>query len=340
MAALTKTIGDVLNAGLKEIGDPEITALDSDNILQLRLIEVANNAVQELTDLGDFEWRLQRTILVTNSDITTESAAVTLDSTTVTSVTDAGVSAANWTDATNSMWFRVTSKQKSYKISSTSLSGTPHTLTLETAYLDATSTASGYRIFQDTYPISTTGFGELAQASYGDAGSWQAGMSGRLSDSRLLIKSLSDLMAICGGDRHRDTSGKPRIITQIGANSSGYPEFILWPYPTSAYLIELWYDIEFSAATAFDTVLFGTDAPSSAYTFVEHKVVAGAHLWNEDVSKTTIYEQLASKALANVLRRENRAQKDVGFDVETYRRSYGNRIRGRSSIAFDTYRRR
>jgi hypothetical protein len=340
MAIATKTLGTILNASLKEIGEPEISTIDTDNILQVRLIEVANNAVRELRDRLNYDWTLQRATLSTNADITTESAAVTNGDATVNSVTSAGANADNWGSVTTSMWFRAASTQKSYQISSITTSGSPHTLELETTYLDSTSTAIGYRIFQDTYSVSTAGFGELVEASYGDSGSWASGIQGYLPNHRLVVVPFSRLMQLAGGDRHRDTSGRPRVICQIGADSSDNPQFILWPYPTDTYLIELFYTLEYAENETFNTVMFGADAPSSAYDFVEHKVVAAAHEWDTNYNSAATYEQRAQIAIANVIRRENRERIDFGFDVETYRRHYGIRYPGRSGIFFDTVLRR
>lgn len=338
MPVATKSLGVIVNSALKEIGEPEITAFDTDNILQVRLIEVANNAVREMVDRIDYDWRLQRTTLTTNAHITTESAAVTNGDATVNSVTSSGASADNWGSVSTSMWFRATSTLKSYQISTITTDGLPDTLELETAYLDSTSTAIGYRIFQDTYAISTVGFGELVEASYGDAGA--SGMFSSLPDNRLVVVPFTRLMDLAGGERHRDTSGRPRVIAQIGPDSSDNPQFILWPYPNKAYLIELFYAAEFTENETFATVMFGADAPSSAYDFVEHKTVAAAHEWETNYDGASVYEQRAQVAMANVIRRENRERVDVGFDVETYRRSYGIRYPTRSGILFDSVLRR
>lgn len=342
MPVATKTLGVIVNAALKEIGEPEVTSFDTSNILQVRLIEVANNAVRELVDRLDYDWRLQRAILVTNADITSGSAAVTNASTTVNSVNSEGTNATNFGSATTSMWFRATSTQKSYQISAVSTESSPHSITLENAYLDSTSTALGYRIFQDTYAVSTSGFGELVEASYGDAASWAlaVGHSSALPDNRLVVVPFTRLMQLSGGERHRDTSGRPRIIAQIGPDSSNNPQFVLWPFPTEKYLIELFYSLEFTENETFSTVMFGNDAPSSAYDFVEHKVVAAAHEWDQNYNSAATYEQRSQVAIANVIRRENRERIDVGFDVETYRRSYGIRYPTRSGILFDTVLRR
>jgi hypothetical protein len=335
MAVATKTLGVILNAALKEMGEPEITEISSENIIQQRLIESANNAVREMVDQVDYDWRLKRLTVSTNADISTESAAVTNGDATVSSVTDAGDAATNFSSVTTAMWFRAASTQKSYQIATATSSSQ---FELETTYLDTTSTSIGYRIFQDTYPISTSGFGELYDAMYGDASSWT--MHGGSPNSRLSVVPFSRLMQLSGGDRHRDTSGRPRVISQIAPDSSDNPQFVLWPYPDDTYLIEVWYTQEFAENATFSTVMFGADAPSSAYDFVEHKVVASAHQWDENYQAASLYEQKAQGALNIVIRRENRERIDQGLEVDTYRRSYGGRYPTSSGIAFNTVSRR
>ena len=337
MPVAVKTLGKIVNAALKELGEPEVTEFTSTNILQLRIIESANNAVRDLVDRVDYDWRLQRLTISTNPVIITGSAAVTNASTTIRSVDSDGVAATNWGSVSTDMWFRTSSTQKSYQITTATPSSEAE---IETAYLDSTSTALGYRIFQDTYPITAADFGELYDASYGDASSWFYALQGGLPDSRLTIVPFARLMQIAGGDRHRDTSGRPRVIAQIGVNSSNQPQFVLWPYPDTAFLIECWYTVEFSENSTFATVMFGNDAPSSAYDFVEHRVVSEAHLWDEEPTKAAVFEQKAQSAMNNVIRRENRERIDTGFQVETYRRSYGGRYPARSAIGFNTVGRR
>jgi len=333
----TKTLGTIVNAALKTMGEPEITEFTASNILQQRLIEVANNAVRELTDQMDFDWRLQRAPLITTAEISTGSAAVTNGSTTVTSVDSDGNDADNFGSVVAGMYFRRTSDQTSYLIDSVDTGSSPDTLTLETAYLGDTSTAGAYRIVTDTYAVSTTNFGELYTATYGESIPYAAPQSG---GAPLVVKTFAELMQIAGGDRHRNTSGKPQIIAEIGPDSNDNPQFVLWPYPTTALLIELWYTTEFSENATFGTVMFGADAPSSAYDFVEHKVVAAGLEWDENYQGAAVYEQRAQMAMVSVIKRENRERIDVGFDVETYRRQYGIRYPGRSGILFDTHYRR
>ena len=93
----SKTLGDIVNSALKEVGEPEVEEFTADNILQQRMIEAANNAVRNLVDRLDYDWRLKRTTLVTVDDITTGSAAVTKGDATVSSVDSDGDAATNFT---------------------------------------------------------------------------------------------------------------------------------------------------------------------------------------------------------------------------------------------------
>ena len=334
---MAKTLNDILNAALKEIGEPEITGLTSGNLFQLRLIEATNNAVRTMLDRMEYDWLRKRTTLATVAKITTEKAAVTKGSTTVTCVDDDGANAANWASVAAGQYFRVSGTQKSYVIASTSVGSTPHTLTLETAYLDSTSTAAGYRIFQDTYSITDTDFDTLSIAAYGDARSWTTSLG---ASQQLGIVTVPELYNRSGGDPHRDTSGRAFLVAQQAADSDNQTQFKFWPYFDDTFLIELWYMQKFTDATSLSTTIFGGDAPLSAYDAVEHKVVAAACLWDEDPSKASVFEQKGELAILNVIRRENRERIDVGMDVETYRRSYGVRSPTRSGITFDTGRRR
>ena len=71
MPASSKTLGAIINSGMREVGEPEISAFTETNILEKTLINAANRAVRELVDRPEFSWRLKRTILVTTDDITT-----------------------------------------------------------------------------------------------------------------------------------------------------------------------------------------------------------------------------------------------------------------------------
>ena len=337
MAVSTKSLGVLVNAGLKAIGEPEITEFTSTNILQQTLIEAANNAVRDIRDRFNPDWVYKRTTVQMTDDVTTESAAMTNGSTTVTSVDDDGDDATNWDSGVSAgMWFRASGDNDSYLISEVGDEDDPTTITLENAYRGTTSTASGYRIFQDTYAIDDADFGQLQLASYGDAASWVTGLQGNVGNHEMAIISLTELYKRTGGDLHRDTSGRPISITEITPDSSNNPQFIFWPFPTDNWIIELWYSVEYTENSTFATVMFGTDAPPTAYDAVEHAVKSAAYLWDEDERKSAIFDQKYQVSIANLIRRDNRDRKDVGYDVATYRRQYGVRYPVASQIHFDT----
>jgi hypothetical protein len=337
MATSSKTLGAVCNEGLKVIGEPEITAFTATNILQEHLIEEANNTIEDIMSRADFEWSLKRTTLVTTDDITTESVAVTNASTTVTSVTDAGVSAENFTNASTAMWFRRNNDTESYAISSISDTGSaPDTLVLENSYIGTTSTATGYRIFQDTYPLSTADIDDIQHIVYGNAQTWVSGVSANIPDNTIELANFYDLMRASGGDLHRDTSGKPRLAARVSVDTSDNPRLLLWPFPTDDYILDIWYTIRVSGNTTFATPLFNADAPQLAYSTVAHRLKSAACVWNRDFEQANVWEQRYQVGLMNLIRKENSAERDASFSVATYRQDYGVTIPVRSAIYFDT----
>jgi len=336
MPVSSKTLGAIVNAGLKALGEPEITAFTTTNILQTTMIEAANNAVRDIRDRFNPDWVYKRTTLQMTDDVTTEEAAVTNGSTTVTSVDEDGNDATNWTSGVAAgMWFRASGDKDSYLISTVDAVSDPNTIVLENAYRGTTSTATGYRIFQDTYAISDADFGQLQLAAYGDASGWVSGLQGNVGNHQMGIISMTELHKRTGGDLHRDTGGRPVFITEIIPDSSNNPQFIFWPFPTENWIIELWYSVEYTENSTFATVMFGSDAPPTAYDAVEHAVKSAALLWDEDERKAAIFEQKYQLAIANLIRRDNRDRKDVGYDVATYRRQYGVRYPVASQIYFD-----
>jgi hypothetical protein len=336
---MSKSLGDVVDAALMEIGEGTITEFTTGNILHRRLIDAANNALREIMDRFDPDWGLKRTTIATKADIT-GNAAVTDGSTTVTSVDSDGANADSFTGVSTSFWFRGAATQKSYALSAVDVLSSPDTVTLETDWIDSTATALSYRMFQDTYAITDTDFGLLRIVSYGDALTWNMGVGGALPDGTIAIVPLASIYNRVGGDIHRNTTGRPQVIAPISSDSSDNPRFVLWPYPTKEYLIEVWYEIQYSENTTFGTNLFDGDAPLSAYDAVEHAVVSAACKWDQDNAGAAVFQQKFQTALGNLIRRENRERNQVGFRVETYRRQYGSRYPVRSGILFDTVRRR
>ena len=333
-----KTLGTILNAGLKEIGEPEVTGLTASNILELNLIEAANNTITELNAEEEYSWAYGRTVFATTAKITTGSVKVTNGSTTMTSVTDAGVDAANWTDVLADRYIRVGSDKTSYKISSVSLGSTPHTLVAEIAYAGTTSTATSYTIFQDTYAITDSDFDEVKFISYGDQVNWISALRG-LNYGRPMsyYSNIDGLIEISGADLHRDTSCKPYAFAPINTNSSDQTQLVVWPYPDEAYVLQMWYKRKFTDLSTFAGAVFGTDAPDMAYLAVEYGVRGAACRWDENATMAQYWEGKRDSAFAQVKARENRAhQAQKAIKVFTGRRSYGKGMEGRSQVAFDT----
>lgn len=349
MAANTKTVGAVVNSGLMAIGEPKITDFTSTNIIQSRLIEAANNAVRDIRERFNPDWVYKRTTLQLVADVTTEYAAATNGSASITSVDEDGNAAENWGSdiypagsGLHQSYFRMNGDLHSYRIESVTTAVSPDIIVLEDAYRGTTTTAGGYRILTDTYKLPTTVFaewGQLQRVVYGDAQAWTWGLTASVVQDRTVeIVSIEQMLDMAGGDLHRDTSGRPRYIAEIAPISpTAYPAtFVVWPFPTENWILTLWYSTEYYEAESFSTVLFDSEAPASAYDAVEHAVVSEAHILNEDLETASIYGQKSQIAIANLIRRENRTRKDASFDVATYRKKYGINYPVRSGIWFDT----
>lgn len=328
------TLGAVVNAGLAEIKEPALTAFDSENILQQRLIDEANNAVTEIMARARYRWGLKRTTLTTAAPITTGTVAVTNGSTTVTSKDASGVDADNFGSVAAGQYFRVTGDETSYQIDSVDTSLSPDTATLETAYVGTTATAASYTILQDEYSVSDTDFGELRVVGFGEAVQWYSGVPGSRPRAEVKVVEHRTLFDACGGDFHRDESGKPVLVARQGSDSSNNPVFKLWPYPDAQYVMEFWYTPKFSVASDFATTVMGGDAPDLAYVAVEARVCAAACRWDND-SQNQAYWEGRYSAIKNELVREGTTLTDNSMTAQTYRTYGGRSIRGESQHYFD-----
>jgi hypothetical protein len=331
---MPKTLGTAVNSALKVIGESEVTSFTSGNILEELLIEEANNGERDILNTVDYEWGLKHTTLVTTDNVSTESVAVTNASTTVTSVTSAGANAQNFGSVTTSMWFRVTSDQTSYEISSVDSVSNPHTITLAVAYKGTTSTAIGYDTFQDTYSLSDSDLDEVQYLTYGLSGHGWA-LSRWSPDRQVHPVNFNELMERSGGDLHRVASGRPAFFSRLSRDSSDNPRILLWPYPDDDYLMDVWYTILYSENTTFDTNLFAGDAPEIAYDAVESRMKWRAfryeNMHNDAAEEWALYE----RGLGKLVKRENDTRRDQSPKVATFRRGARGRYPVRSLTAFD-----
>ena len=332
---MARSIGETVNSALKVIGEPEVSSFTSGNILEETLIEEANIAIRDILARHRFEWGLKHTTLTTTDDVSTGSVKVTNGSTTVESVDSDGDAATNFTNLTTSMWFRRTSDQTSYQIASISLASGAHALTLSNSYKGTTSTATGYRCFQDTYSITDSDLDEIQFMTYGDATTWWQGLSGYNADRGVHKRNFADLMQMSGGDLHRDSSGRPAFYSLISVDSSDDPQIVLWPFPTDDYLMDVWYSVLYSENSTFSTNMFSGDAPAIAYDLVGHRVKSRAYRWDEMPAQAAEEMRLYEQGIGILSKRENDYHRDQSIKVETYRANVRGRMPVRSSWYFD-----
>ena len=329
------TLGAALNTGLRTIGDPPITALTSTNILQLTLIDELNNTIAEMMEMGEYDWTLKHTTLTTTEAVTTGSVAATNGSTTVTSVDSDGDNAQNFGSVTTNMWWRLDAEQTSYGIASVDSTSNPNTLTLDTAFVGTTTTAGGYKCFQDTYPITTSDMDEPQIVAYGEGASWGTSVNGIPNDKIIRQVPLRSIYERSFGDPHNNAGGKPNLFAVITKDSSDQQQWILYPYPDEEYVIDIWYSILYSDSSTFSAALLGDDAPAVAYAAIEHRMRMAACMWDKDFTQADKWEGRYREAIGLINRRNNSQNKEKALQLETYRQQYGSVFPVRSGYAFD-----
>jgi hypothetical protein len=321
---MAKTGLDVINSALKDIGEPEVPSLTSTNILHQILLEEVNNQVTELMARKQrYAWGLQRGTFLTTAEITTGTVSVTNGDATVTSTDDDGNDADNFGSVTTDMFFRKQTDNDSYKVSSIDTGSSPDTVELEETYTGTTSTQSEFRFFQEGYALTAAKFPNLSEViivQYGEGRQYLGSLDGSLGSTTLDNVDFDTIMAISGGDRHRDTSGKPSAFARFGVDSNDDPVYILWPYPTQVYLMEVFYTQTYTDVTGAGTNLFGGDAPKIAYDIVEAGVCERARLYDEDLNGVQYWANVRENKSKDLLQRENRAnQADNGMQIDPNR---------------------
>ena len=329
------TLLQAVNSAKEAVGDPVVTAFTASDILELQVIEEVNDAIAEIRAETDYAWAYKRAVLKTTDDVTTENAAVTNGSTTVSSVDEDGSGATNWgSGVTAGMWFRNDADNTSYLISSV---GSSSQITLETAYEGTTATAATYRIFRDTYSVADSDYDKTQALTYGDAISWSSFLQGRVPRSEMGLVSLEDILYASGGDLHRDTSGRPRLAALIGNDSSEKRQLVMWPFPTEVYVMQHWYTILYSSITSTSDQVFAQDAPDAAYVAVRARARYRAFKYTEMHQQAAEEYQRFTYNLALLKKRENDLSQDNSMKVATFRRSAGlSGFPVRSGFHFDT----
>lgn len=326
---MAKTVGETVNMGLRTIGEPAITEFTTDNELQMELISAIDEAVHEILELTRYRWGLHQDAFTTKAVLTDGTVSVTNASADVESMDDDGVDDDNFTDVAAGDWLRITGDYTSYEVSSVDTSGTPDTLEIADAYLGTTDADAPYRIFADTYSVSVSNLDEIILATFGE---------GTIGSNFLKVVDIAEIERLSGGDRHRDTSGKPRYIARISHDASEYPRFVLWPYPDEAYLISYWYTLNYSvSSTDFDTNVFGGDAPLIAYDAVAARVRWRACIYDNDWQQAGAWGEEFDVLKDRVMAKESKQYAaDNAMSVQSYRRRrapFG--LIGISQIEFD-----
>jgi hypothetical protein len=310
---MADSLGTVVNAGLKVIGESEVESFTDTNILQGQLIEDANETAHDLLAAARYQWGLHRDAFTTEAKITTGTVGVTNGSSTVTSKDASGNNADNFGSVESGNYIKVANDQTTYEVASVDTGSSPDTLTLSDSYLGTTDTDASYVIFRDTYALSIANMDEVVSASCQE--------SNRVGGKdNLEIVTMVALMNLSNGDLHRNTSGKPGYLAQRNPDASDNPQFVLWPYPDTAYLVYLLYTPKFTSNTTFGTNMFGGDAPDLAYDALRHHSRWRACVYDDDLRQAQVWLQQYERARLQLAERENRAYFGENvLGVKTYR---------------------
>lgn len=328
---MAKTLGATINEALRVIGEPDITEFTSANQLQNLLIDSANEAVHDILEAARYRWGLSRDAFKTHAKLTTGGVNVTNGSTTVTSSDSDGSGANNFTNVAAGDFIRVGTDLVSYEVASVDTDSSPDTLTLADAYQGTTvSSGASYVVLRDVYPLSISGLDEIMIVAYGNNSAFTG-------SDEIQLTNIQNIYEKAGGDLHRNTSGKPAWMAQIEPDSSDNPQWLLWPYPSDVYHIEIWHTIKYTSNTTFGTQMFEGRAPDIAYDAVSHRVRERACIFDENMSQAQYWGQQYERARFQLVSRESRAHRDdQNMSVETYRRGT-LRTHGLTSISQITF---
>ena len=302
---MAKTLGATINEALRVIGEPDITAFTSANQLQNLLIDSANEAVHDLLEAARYRWGLSRDAFQTHAKLTTQKVTVFNGLTTVYSAdADGNATANNFTNVAAGDFIRFGTDLVSYEVASVNTGVSPDQLTLADPY-QGTSAASGtsYVVLRDVYPLSISGLDEIMIVSYGNNSAFTG-------SDEIQLTNIQNITERAGGDLHRNTSGKPGWMAQIEPDSSDNPQWLLWPYPSDVYHIEIWHTIKYTSNSTFSTQTFEGRAPDIAYDAVSHRVRERACMFDENMSQAQYWGQQYERARFQLVSRENRAHRD------------------------------
>ena len=339
---MAKTLGQVVNAALKDIKEPEITAWESDNILQLALIEEVNNAVRDMCSRKKFPWAFHKYSFVTRPVIETEYAKVYFNTSyaLLYNTTSTGTSQNGWGSVASSAglwynWIRLDGTDASLRISTVLTVGTPDIIATEFETSLSVGDIVTYKIITDEYVpyASQNPLDSVFQVTMSEANTYDYLAGGSTPTNELKFVSLHALISAAKGDVHRNESGKPQLVAQSGSDTSGRPIYKLWPYPDQEYTIDMYGIRSYTQQTDFADTLFDGMAPALAEDAVEFRVCARAQKWDRNYLEEQGWMRKYELALANLMAGP-RTSVSHGMSINTYRRTYSG-IRVESQNHFD-----
>ena len=185
-----------------------------DGLLALRWL---NDRYRQIWQASPWEFARKRDVFTTADDITSDSVTVTNLSATVTETTSDG----KWSASVIGRKFRATGDDEYYGIAGYS-NANPDTLALADAYVGATATVKGYRIFQNLYSLNVE-VGQLEGIT-----DLSTGVPLREVNAAWLDSAFPN----------RSGVGIPRVYAVLGRDANDIQQVELYPIPNDDRIYE------------------------------------------------------------------------------------------------------
>lgn len=313
-----RTVLQVVNRVLREVDEAGATVVVAGaDRLHLSLYDTMRDALEVLGSQR-FSWLRKSDDFNTTAAYTTGEVEVTEGDETV-----AGTDTV-WTAAMVGRRFRVTGDTESYEVA-TFTSAT--SIELDQPYVNGDDDELSYSIFDRVYSLASDcdRADVMIQTEFGTPG----GQFGSLT--RMAINDLQTRVP----DLDSDTSGMPLYFCgDIGRDSNGYRQVLLYPHPTTAMRIEYWYFPILTDPAADTTTI---DIPADAFQYVHWKCLETGYRHTNDTNASYAF-QMAEKILDDLIRKDRINQSEGARILPQMMRTTWRSANGRSGSDFDRLR--
>ena len=257
-----------------------------------KIAAIVNQVYRDVYSMQDWWWLVKRSTIATADDITTGTASVTNNSTSVT------MSSAPTPSTVGRMFYVPGNTLDSgavFRISTHTAATTA--VTLDAVYTGATNTAAGYNIWQDAYDLPADLGKLLSVKRYGYT--WPLRLIG--PQEMRSIKTYST------------TTGKPDIAALDDFDTTGDPttqrQLVVHPYPDAIYRLEIHYKQQLNTELASTTQPFIPDEFRQIITY--GALAQGFAVYRDDPTNSQMYQGMYE----SMLTKATKSHQEYGEDL-------------------------